>query len=352
MDTIDNNYNIEVINTLTDKQNNRENVNEYNNNGYTKFCIEVAMGKRKNVDRLLHLGADPNLASADSYSPLHIACKNGNLKIIRSLLKYGANTEQECNEGDTALMIAISSGNYMTCKLLLDNGANPNYINYYGIVPLLRAAICERPDILRLLLDKGANCNHFIKTDKRAYTVLESLKNCFFKDNSSTMKILISEIIISNCRDNIDIEGFHRNIAIIARDQYMRNIALKCKTEINFMCTRGIGDKSLFRLCVMKEYNDINKNLLVNYLDRLIETRDLMTMYCDSFTDIINVAIRRKELIIMAMNVKSYTLNGNYINWINMSVENRIQILQHLSDDMLMKVILNDVFTLHKIEKQ
>ncbi|QRM15306.1 ankyrin repeat protein [Mudlarkpox virus] len=321
----------------------RDNINEYNKNGYTRLYIEVAMEKRKNVDRLLYLGADPNLASADSYCPLHIAVRNGSLKIIRSLLKYGANINQECHEGDTALMMAISLGNYAACKTLLDNNADPNYVNYYGIVPLIRAIICEKPDIVRLLLDKGANCNHLITKNGRTYTALESLRNCFFEDNSSSLIMLISEIIISKCRDNFDLEGFNRNTAIIARDQNMRSIALKCKMELNIMYTRGIGDKSLFRLCVMKEYNDINKNLLVNYLDRLIETRDLITIYRDLITDVINVAIRRKELIIMAMNVKYYTLDkGINIHWKNNPFKERVQILQNLSDNMLTKLIIND----------
>ncbi|AAR83376.1 CNPV030 ankyrin repeat protein [Canarypox virus] len=326
-----------------------DNINEYNKNGYTRLYIEVAMKKRKNVDRLLYLGADPNLASADSYCPLHIAVRNGSLKIIRSLLKYGANINQECHEGDTALMMAISLGNYTACKTLLDNNADPNYVNYYGIVPLIRAIICEKPDIVRLLLDRGANCNHLITKNGRTYTALESLRNCFFKDNSSSLSILISEIVISTCREGLDIDGFNRNVEIISRDNILHDIALKCKMELNFMYTRGIGDKSIFKLCIMKEHDKINKNLLVSYLDKLIETRDKMTMYRYYMNDIINIGSRRRELLTMAMNVKYYTLDeGINMHWKNNPFKERIQILQNLSDNMLTKLILNDALNIHK----
>ncbi|UOX38740.1 ankyrin repeat containing protein [Finch poxvirus] len=322
---------------------NRDNINEYNKNGYTKLYIEIAMKNLKNVDRLLYLGADPNLASADSYCPLHIAARNGSSKIIRSLLKYGANIDQECHEGDTALMIAISSGDYAICKTLLDNNADPNYVNYYGVVPLIRAVICEKPDIVRLLLDRGANCNHLITKNDRTYTALESLRNCFFKDNSPSLSMLISEIVISTCKEGFNPDGFNRNVEIISRDHILHDIALKCKLELNFMYTRGIKDKSIFRLCIMKEYDKIDKNVLVSCLDKLIEVRDKMTMYCHYMNDIINVASHRRELLVMAMNAKCYTLNkGINMYWKIYPLKLRIEILRNLSDDMLAKLIIND----------
>ncbi|ARF02638.1 SWPV1-021 [Shearwaterpox virus] len=335
----------------------RENVNEYNKNGYTKLYIAVAKNDIKKVNRLLHLGADPNIPNADSYYPIHVAVKNNSLKIIRSLLRYCADVDKECGEGDTALLIAISSENYAICEILLDNGANPNYVNYYGIVPLLRAIICDSDDIVRLLLDKGANPNHVIKKCDRTYTVLESLKDCSFKNNSSSLTTLISEIVISRCKENFDEDGFKINASIIANDQHLRSIALKCKMELNVMYTTGIKDKSIFKLCIMKEYDKINKNILVNYLDKLIEISNTIIIYRRMIEDVINIAIKRKELLIMTININYYAPDKEYSCWKHKPLKERLKILQHFNDDMLTRIILKDALnrtnnTNQKIEKQ
>lgn len=61
------------------------------------------------VEILLGAGADPNIADAEGFTPLHVAADSGNSAVAEALLKFGANREAKAN-GLTPAEIAEKKG--------------------------------------------------------------------------------------------------------------------------------------------------------------------------------------------------------------------------------------------------
>lgn len=314
-----------------------------NNDGYTSLYKETAKGNIKKVVELLYKGVNPNTPNVDSYTPLHIAAKTGNIKIIRRLIRYGANVDKETNDGYTALLIAICTGDIKTCNVLLDEGANPNYVNKYGITPLVRIISYYRPTILKLLMDRGANCNQIINIGQVTYTIMEYFINLFDEYKIPILN-LVPYIIISKFKASItvNIEGFNRNIAAIAKNSRLLEVALKCKSEIAFMTTRGIGDKSLFEICILEDLKDIDHNSFVAFLDKLIESQSNLRIYGYTMNKVIEMGRYRKELLCSAVRVNSCNLSSLNTEWCLLPLKGKLNILSKLNNDNIKKLILND----------
>lgn len=58
------------------------------------------------VQALLRVGADPNCADDEHYSPLHNAAKKGNFRMVQALIEAGADPYATNAEGKTALDLA------------------------------------------------------------------------------------------------------------------------------------------------------------------------------------------------------------------------------------------------------
>nr|WCB86840.1 CPPV029 ankyrin repeat protein [Cooks petrelpox virus] len=320
------------------------------NDGYTYLYKETAKGNIKKVVELLCKGVNPNTPNVDSYAPLHIAAKTGNVKIIRRLIKYGADVNKETKDGYTPLLIAIYMGDIKTCDVLLDRGANPNYVNKYGITPLIITIIFDRPTILKLLMEKGANCNQIINIGQVTYTIMEYLINFFDEYKMTTIFNLIPHIIISKFKESItsNVEGFNRNISVIAKTSKLLDVALKCKSEITYMTTRGISGKSLFTMCILEEIKDINPNSFVNFLDKLIESQSNLSIYGYTMNKVIEMGRYRKELLCTAVNVNSYKLTSLDTEWQLLPVKSKLSILSKLNNDNIKKLILDDAMNINR----
>jgi cytohesin len=82
------------------------------------FYYAVQYGKIPLVQRLLNMGADPNLQEEDDPTPLMEAVGRGNLELVKVLLKAGADPQATAEEGMTALDLAVQSRNKEVIKLL------------------------------------------------------------------------------------------------------------------------------------------------------------------------------------------------------------------------------------------
>jgi hypothetical protein len=127
-------------------------VNELSNDGFVPLCLAAAFGHEQMVDllincdahpnaqsqslggvrpldsaifgrsqsiihKLLEAGADPNLAQAGGFYPIHGAAQNGNLEVVKDLVAHGAKTSAVTDDGKTASGLG---------------GAHPHIVDYFA----------------------------------------------------------------------------------------------------------------------------------------------------------------------------------------------------------------------------
>lgn len=117
----------------------------------------------KVVELLLQGGADPNIPTADGWSPLHCAVESGDVKIVELLLKYNANVNYLAQGHTTALAYACygtkHKPNLKVVELLLQSGADPYIATENGETPL-SLALDNNEDVIAKLLKKSMeNCS-------------------------------------------------------------------------------------------------------------------------------------------------------------------------------------------------
>ena len=110
------------------------------------------------VQALLAHGADVNVRSKNSVSPiLHWAWAD-QIELVRIALDHGANVNIITERGGSALTSAASNGYDDMARLLLERHADPNLpIAEYGETVLMTAISHGRLNIAKLLLNHGAN---------------------------------------------------------------------------------------------------------------------------------------------------------------------------------------------------
>lgn len=100
-------------------------------------------------------------ASADGWTPLHLACFFGHLETAEMLLQMGANVMvRSANAMHNAPIHAAAAGRSQEiCALLLSHGADVNATQQAGYTALHAAAANGDLEIVRLLLAHEANAN-------------------------------------------------------------------------------------------------------------------------------------------------------------------------------------------------
>ncbi|KAK9877705.1 hypothetical protein WA026_019385 [Henosepilachna vigintioctopunctata] len=90
--------------------------------------------------KLLDAGANPNIAEADGYSPLHTLAlqpETGKTRIFaRLLVEYKANVNSTNNFKETPLYMAIEEGNEGLVDILLESGASIDVPDVSGRTPM------------------------------------------------------------------------------------------------------------------------------------------------------------------------------------------------------------------------
>jgi ankyrin repeat protein len=92
--------------------------------GWTALLCAAANGHTSVVDRLLSLGADLALTTADGRTALHWACIRGMTDTSSALIAAGADVHARDRSGWTPLHCAHLHGNTACASALLDHGAN------------------------------------------------------------------------------------------------------------------------------------------------------------------------------------------------------------------------------------
>ena len=119
----------------------------------------------KTLNKLLELGANPNVLHAQDMTAVMYAAKLGTsegweaaLDNSEVLIKSGANVNLANSAGETALMLASASGNSKLVALLIKRGAEVNAVNKVGDSALSYAynAPDNKSDIVKALENAGA----------------------------------------------------------------------------------------------------------------------------------------------------------------------------------------------------
>jgi uncharacterized protein len=121
----------------------------------------AALGDCGRIERLLQQdGQIIHQASADGWSPLHLAAAFGGPQATALLLNHGADVNQLSRNPmqNQPLHACIALGrNCETAGLLIAHGAGINNAQAGGYAPLHQAAAAGLPDMTQLLLKAGAD---------------------------------------------------------------------------------------------------------------------------------------------------------------------------------------------------
>ena len=119
----------------------------------------------KTLNKLLELGANPNVLHAQDMTAMMYAAKLGTnpgwkaaVDNCEVLIKSGANVNLANTAGETALMLASASGNSKLVALLIKSGAEVNAVNKVGDSALSYASNApeNKSDIVKALENAGA----------------------------------------------------------------------------------------------------------------------------------------------------------------------------------------------------
>lgn len=153
------------------------------------------------AEKLLIMGADPNVRNRLGQSPLHQASENNHVDLAKLLIRYKSNPNLPQNDGDTALHLACSKGFLEMSQILLRAGANPNSCNYVqGRTPLHYACEIGQIDIIKTLLEYKANPQIRDKNSLTPGDLTTDCKIVGLLENSNAIKIQEEE---SNSKDSI-----------------------------------------------------------------------------------------------------------------------------------------------------
>ena len=128
--------------------------------GHTPLMLAAWSGHSQLTERLLAIGADPNIGDNKGLMPLHLAAAKNNITVARFLLQNGAKIDAR-SEGGNAPLHAAALGNAVdVVKLLVVSGASPNVENSGGGTPLHAAAHNNSAEVIRnILIHPDVNVN-------------------------------------------------------------------------------------------------------------------------------------------------------------------------------------------------
>jgi len=106
------------------------------------------------AEKLLNLGANPNICDSDGLYPIHVCATYKLLLLLRKLVAHKADINSQDVKGRTALYLSINAGHLEIPTELVKFGCNVNLGSSFGY-PLSAAITKCRPEMVELLLKSG-----------------------------------------------------------------------------------------------------------------------------------------------------------------------------------------------------
>jgi len=126
----------------------------------TGLAFAIRLHKYEVAERLLDMGANPNITDEIGTTALHEACgENVPGEMIRKLLAHGANVSTFNTYGVSPIVTSVHNCNIEIVKILLDAGADINAKVQDGSTLLILACCLNDYAIVKLLLERGADIN-------------------------------------------------------------------------------------------------------------------------------------------------------------------------------------------------
>ncbi|HEV2238924.1 MAG TPA: ankyrin repeat domain-containing protein [Ktedonobacterales bacterium] len=128
-------------------------------------------------------------ATAEGWTPLHLAVHEGHGPVAELLLAQGADVDTPAHNDlrNTPMLRAVMAGQSAMVALLLAHGADVNLANAAGATPLHKAAIHGDSELVRLLLAHGA------RTDARNSGGQTPLIHALYHHHTETIALLEQE---------------------------------------------------------------------------------------------------------------------------------------------------------------
>lgn len=165
------------------------------NSGNTVLHKAIELGKTKQTETIIDLGASVVIANRSNTTPLMLAANQKKEELVKKILAVmktsdpdHAILQMEDARGNTALTYAILNGSVSIATLLLDAGASASKPDSIGITPLMLAAGTGDEAMGKLLLDAGADVAVVNKSGESA--IIIALK----KGNGMLAKLLLQKM--------------------------------------------------------------------------------------------------------------------------------------------------------------
>lgn len=128
--------------------------------GQTAIWWAANLGDIDIVQRLLDLGADPNITDQHGSNAFVEATSANNKRIAKLLSEAGTQTNVRMSDGRNAIQLACQHGHINVVKQLLDNGEDVNQTpSSNGFTLLMSAVSNNHVELSELLIARGADVN-------------------------------------------------------------------------------------------------------------------------------------------------------------------------------------------------